>query len=109
VQLTGHLSLKSQGEPLIHTTGDSESADLSLEGADGFVLGDILIEAFEDHVVTNVLHIELESLVPDRGLSSVLLDDSLEAGLSELNNAEGIHFAHELGVSSQFGLHDRDL
>ena len=63
------------------------------------VTAGILIEAFDRHVVTNVLHVDLKSLVPDGGLSSSLLCSSPELLLASAYFAIGVHLAEGLRVS----------
>ena len=65
VKLAGCLPLESEGEPFVETARTSEGADLSLEGTDGLILGNIFIEDLENHIVTDVLNVEFKRLVPD--------------------------------------------
>jgi hypothetical protein len=109
VQLTGGLSLEGKGEPLIEASRAGEGADLGLEGANCFVLGNIFVEHLEDHIVSDVLDVEFKGLVPDGDLTSVLLDNSLESFVSVVDDREGVHLAEELSVSSQLSFHDREV
>ena len=109
VNLTGGLSLKSESEPFIETSRKGKSADLSLEGANGFVFGNIFVKNLENHIIANVFDVKFKGLVPDGDLAGILLYDSLESLISVINDCEWVHLSKELGVSCQFSFHDREV
>ena len=66
--------------------------------------GDILVEDLECHVITDVFHIDLEGLVPERRLASSLKGSGLVLLLAGSEDAVGVHLGEELGVTSELRL-----
>jgi len=105
MDLASSLTLISNREPLIQASGNADRGQLHLAGTNSVVGSNIFIEDFDGHVVSDVLDIDFEHLVPLRGLACVLLHLGLVALLSVLNDTEGVHLAEELSVASEFGFH----
>jgi len=103
MNLSSRLSLISHSEPFVEAAGYTKCADFGLEGADGIVVSHVFIKHFERHIVSDVLDVKVESLVPLWHLSSVLMCLCFEARLSHVNDNERVHLAKELCVSGQFG------
>ena len=104
MNLTCRFSLVGNGEPLIHASNAAERRGLNLSSSYRVVVGNILIEDFNVHVISDVLDIDVVGLIPPRRLARVLFDSCLESLLSILNNTEGVHFTKELCVTGEFGL-----
>ena len=79
-----------------------------MTSTDSVVVGDVFIEYFDEHVIANILDLDVESLVPFRCFSRVLLHKRLECLLTVVDHAEGVHFAEELGVAGETGLDDSE-
>jgi len=105
MHLASRLTLISNREPLIQASLDAEGRQLHLAGTDGVVGSNIFIEHFDAHVVSDVLDVDFEHLVPLRVLACAVLHLGLVALLSVLNDTEGVHLAEELSVASEFGFH----
>lgn len=74
----------------------------------GIVIGNVFIEYFDPHVVSDVFNVDIESLIPNRLLTGVVFHCSLEAFLSILNDTEGIHLAKEFSVTSKSSLYNSE-
>jgi len=108
MELTSLLALVGDGKPIIQASGKAERGALDLSGTDGVVGSHVFIENFQPHIVSDVLDVYLVSLVPDGGLSSVVLDSRLITLLSVLDDAEGIHFTKPLSIASELSLHNSE-
>ena len=80
-------------KPLVYAFADTQRRQLELTLADSIVRADILIQNREGNVVANVLHIDVECLVPDGGLSATVLCLGPELGLAGLNFHVRVHLA----------------
>ena len=101
VNLTGLLSTVCHLEPLIDAVADAKSRKLEGSLANLVVCADILIEDFNHEVVANVLHLEVEGLVPDGRLARAILDLGLELLLARRKLDVRVHFTERLCVSCQ--------
>ena len=82
MNLTGRFTLVLNRKPVIDSVSDTEGGKFDSSLAN-FVIGTgVLIEDLNCHVVSNVLHIDVEGLVPNGRLTSSILDSSLEVLLA---------------------------
>lgn len=108
MNLTGSFAFVSDGEPFVHTSGKAERGSLEHDGTDCVIISNIFIENLDSHVISNVLNIDVVGLIPDGGLSSVLLGHGLEFLLTVLNKAEGVHLSEEFGITGKLGFDDSE-
>ena len=101
VNLTGLLSTVCHLEPLIDAVADAKSRKLEGSLANLVVCADILIEDFNHEVVANVLHLDVEGLVPDGRLARAILDLGLELLLARRKLDVRVHLTERLSVSCQ--------
>jgi len=102
------FALEADVVPLVESSVDTESRELDGSLTDEVRGSDIFIPALDFHVVTDVLDVNVEHLVPFRGLASTLHSLGLELLHACLNRDVWVHFGEEFGVSSESGLDDRD-
>ena len=106
VDLASDLALPLNLEPLCEASTYAKGGQLD-GGLTNFVVAtDILIEHFNGQVVANVLHINVEGLVPDGGLASTVLHCCLEHLLTSRDLHVRVHFTEGLGVACETGLDD---
>ena len=67
----------------------------------GITGSDIFVENLDSHIITNVFHIDVKSLVPLGGLAGTLESTSPELLLSCLDHGVGVHLTEELSVSGK--------
>jgi hypothetical protein len=109
VDLTGGLTLVGDLEPFVETSGSADGGHLHHGGTDGLASCDILVKNFDVEIISDVFDIDSEHLVPNGGLTGVLLDLGLEFLLSVLDLTEGIHLSEELGISGETSLNYGEL
>ena len=82
MNLTGRFTLVLNRKPVIDSMVDAEGGKFDSSLAN-FVIGTgVLIEALNRQIVSDVLHINVEGLVPNGRLTSSILDSSLEVLLA---------------------------
>jgi len=99
VNLAGLLATVRDLEPFIDSLADAESRKLESSLANFVVCTNILVENLEGDVVTHVLHIDVEGLVPDGSLTSAVLDSSLELLLACCDLDIWVHLTESLGIT----------
>jgi len=109
VNLTRWFSLVGNLEPFIESSLSAHGGHFHHRGSNCLVLCHILIEYLDVEVISDILDIDGELLVPHRGLSSVLLDLGLEFLLSVLDTRKRVHLSKELGVSGKTCLNNGKL
>ena len=105
VHLTGLLTLELDGEPVIEATSDAQGTQLDGCLADQVARTRILIEYRNDHVVADVLHINIEDLIPFWRLSGRVDRPCPHLLMSSLDLAPGVHLAEPVSVTRKFGLY----
>ena len=106
MHLAGLLALVLDGEPVINAVVDTQGTQLDNGLANQVTRGHVFIEHGHGHIVANVLHVDVEDLVPLGGLASTLQCSGLQFLVPRLNLAPGVHLAEPFGVSGKFGLND---
>ena len=87
------FALEADVVPLVESSVDTESRELDGSLTDEVRGSDILVPALDFHVVTDVLDVNVEHLVPLRGLASTLHSLGLELLHASLNRDVWVHFA----------------
>ena len=104
MNLTGCLATIGDSKPLVHTVADTQSRQLELDFTNNIVSADILIVDLESNVVANILNINVESLVPDGGLSCTVLCLGFELLLACRNLDVRVHLAEGFRIACQSSL-----
>ena len=99
MDLTGRLALVSNLEPFVDTVVDAEGGELDGGDTDNVVAANILVVHLDRQIITDVLDINVEGLVPDGGLASSVLDVSLEVLLARNDLYVGVHLSEGLHVA----------
>jgi len=99
VDLTSSLASVSDSEPLVHTVADTKSGELEGDFADNVISADILVVNLDGHIVTDVLDIDIESLIPDWRLASALLGLRPELLLARSDLDVRVHLAEGLRIA----------
>ena len=101
---TGLFASVLNGEPLVDSGAYTQGGQLDRGFADQVAGGYIFIEDLDCHVITDILDVELESLLPARGLTSTLESTSSELLHTTLKDAVRVHLTEELSISCKLGL-----
>ena len=72
VQLAWLLTLVIDREPIVEATIDTQRAKFDYRLADEVARGHVFVEHRNIHIIANVLHIDVEHLVPLGGFASAL-------------------------------------
>ena len=104
MDLTSLLSFEANLEPLINAVSDAKSRQFHSGLADNIIIDNILFHDLDGQIVTNVLDIDLEGLIPNWGLASAVLGVGLELLLTSRDFAVWVHLTECLCVTCQFGL-----
>lgn len=99
VNSTTLLTLVLKIEPLVHATVHAEARNLHNNGADQVTCGHILVHDFDVNIVTDVLDVNVDGLVPLRKLTGALEHLGLEILVACHNLAEGVHLRKHFCVT----------
>ena len=91
-------------EPLVDSHVDHQGRGLQLDEADGIAREHILIPDAQEDLLAGVLDVELELLIPNRGLARIVLDLSLQFLALKCECAVGAHVTQHFSVSGQLRL-----
>ena len=82
MNLTGRFTLVLNRKPVIDSVVDAEGGKFDSSLANFIIGTGVLIEALNRQIVSDILHINVEGLVPNGRLTSSILDSSLEVLLA---------------------------
>ena len=99
VNLARRFATVSNLEPLIDTLSDTEGGQLEGGLTNLVIRAGILVEHFDVNIVTDVLDINVEGLVPDGGLTCTILHERLEVLLTGRDLTVRVHLTECLGVT----------
>ena len=91
----GHL------EPLIDSIVYAEGGKFDGSLTNFFIRGNILVHHLDGQIITNILDVEIEGLVPDGLLACSVLDVGLELLLAGADLNIGVHLTESLRVTRQ--------
>ena len=87
--------------PVINASVDAECGKFDRCLTNFVVRAGVFVKDSDREVVTDVLDVDIEGLVPDWRLASSVLDSRLEILLASRNFTIGVHLAEGLRVTSQ--------
>lgn len=101
MDLAALFSLVLNGEPLIDSSAHGKGRDLDGGFTNQVTSGNIFVENLDNHVVSNVLDVNVEGLVPLWRFTRTLEHVGLILLLASRDDAVGIHFTEELSITSE--------
>jgi len=101
VDLSRLLASVGNLEPVIDATIDAEGGEFDGSLTNQIIRAWVLVVDLDGQVITDILHIDVECLVPHRRLACAILDRGLEILLTRRDLHVGVHLAEGLRVTSE--------
>lgn len=102
--LSSWLVVKHDGEPVFNSAVNNQGTHLDLGETNCVTGGHILVPASKNHFVCCALHFQLELIVPDGLLATLVVDLGLELLVLESDGDVWRHLSHEFSIVSQLAL-----
>ena len=78
MHLSSDFTIPHNLEPVVDSIANAQRRELYSELTNFVIASDILVVHFNGHIIRNLLHVDLKSLVKDWGLASTLLYSRFE-------------------------------
>lgn len=100
LDFTSMLAFVLEIEPLNNSSWNVKCARLHNCIGDGFTFEGVFVQDSEMDIISYILNLNLEDLIPDRVLACILLNSGFHNLISVSYSAEWVHFAEKFGVTS---------